>query len=558
MLAVDGPVRDASFIQPDGIAVAADGALYVADGGAQTIRLIRAGRVTTLAGSSTAGAFPDARVGGYRNGPALAALFNEPDGVAVAKDGTIYVADSLNHCIRRLSHGVVSTFAGSTTAGNTDGRGTIARFNLPKAIAIDAAGNLYVADFGVGIREVTPNGVVSTMAVPTDAKAEVYGVSAEGAGSNLRLAYTDRDSIHFVRNGVGTEVRFDGKREPWDEDVTVGRAYAIAIDGVNSVVVTDLVTNSVRFVRFPDSPFIGATSVHILAGGQKEGSTAVGGYLDGTSVRSLVDTPDAIAVAPNGNIFFSDMGNRRIREITGVNPKGPVLVDLSNLTDTSRRYRIALVGNSQMFHNVMWGDSMPGAVESTLEDGGIKSLDVSVVRMDGTGLLAEASFVSGALDSGQVNLVVLVVNPFNYAADMDKNSDLWNNEKWTAVVGDDLKRLRDNLAKSRTRLMIVYLPEAQGVTMSEVVMRSVDIDGFRNTDLPGRFKRTEAIGSLLAPLGIHYLSLVEPLQRFEESKNRYPLFNTRDVHLTPQGATWVGQQIAKDIEKWRPWLQGAR
>ncbi|MBC7921362.1 MAG: hypothetical protein H7Z75_09770 [Ferruginibacter sp.] len=152
----DGPGAAAQFNRPENLAVDAAGNVYVTDNH-RLCKISPAGLVSTLAGSGTAG---------YVDGPATAARFDSPSGLAVDGAGNLLVADGFNHCIRRVTAtGVVSTFVGNGKAGHADGSGLAARFELPSGLALDGSGNLYVADFGNGrIRKVTPSGVVSTLA----------------------------------------------------------------------------------------------------------------------------------------------------------------------------------------------------------------------------------------------------------------------------------------------------------------------------------------------------------------------------------------------------------
>jgi sugar lactone lactonase YvrE len=157
----DGLGTAAAFNTPSGLALDAAGNLYVADAGNHAIRKITPqGAVTTLAGTGTAG---------YRDGPASQAQFDGPIGVAVDAAGKVYVADTYNDRIRVIGlDGNVATLAGSDASGYGDGIGSAASFDTPCALAVDKAGTLWVADTGNGaIRRVTADGKVDTFARAT-------------------------------------------------------------------------------------------------------------------------------------------------------------------------------------------------------------------------------------------------------------------------------------------------------------------------------------------------------------------------------------------------------
>lgn len=169
---VDGNGLNARFNAPAAIATDINGNLFVADKINNVIRRITTtGVVSTYAGTGSSG---------MTNGPALSATFSTPSGVAVAPNGDVYVADTGNSVIREISSaGVVSTLAGSAgTTGSTDG--TIgARFNAPTGLALDGVGNIFVADTGNHtIRKITPSGVVSTIAGTAGSDGYADGVNA--------------------------------------------------------------------------------------------------------------------------------------------------------------------------------------------------------------------------------------------------------------------------------------------------------------------------------------------------------------------------------------------
>jgi len=193
----DGMGSAAQFGNPSygsslsGVAVESSGNVYVADTINSTIRKVTpAGLVTTLAGQAPAPSVDPWSTVGYADGVGSAARFNFPRGVAVDGAGNVYVADSGNSTVRKVAPDrVVTTLAGTAGAiGSADGAGSAARFNFPCGVAVDGAGNVYVADTGNNaIRKVTPvgpNWVVTTVA----GVARVVA-GADGIGSLAQFSF---------------------------------------------------------------------------------------------------------------------------------------------------------------------------------------------------------------------------------------------------------------------------------------------------------------------------------------------------------------------------------
>jgi hypothetical protein len=174
-----GPDAPSGALPNSPVGVACDplGDLYVADGPA-ILKISPAGVVTTLAGNES--------VSGSADGTGSAARFDVPVGVACDALGNVYVSDIIDDTIRKITpDGVVTTLAGQAgVQGSTDGTGSAARFGQPDGVACDARGNIYVADtFNHDIRKITPTGVVTTLAGKADA---LYG-NVDGSGSAARF-----------------------------------------------------------------------------------------------------------------------------------------------------------------------------------------------------------------------------------------------------------------------------------------------------------------------------------------------------------------------------------
>lgn len=198
----DGTGANARFTQPRSVAVDPAGNVFVCDYNNEDIRKITpAGVVTTIAGQGFAG---------YQDGMGTGAAFDAPTGIVADASGNLFVTDLSNGRIRKITaNGLVSTFAGNGGDGYSDGTGTAAEFNLPKGIAIDASGNLYITDSGSNrIRKITPAGVVTTVAGDGQdgnadgpaAKAEFYDpgdIVVDNSG-NLYVADVANDAIRKI------------------------------------------------------------------------------------------------------------------------------------------------------------------------------------------------------------------------------------------------------------------------------------------------------------------------------------------------------------------------
>jgi DNA-binding beta-propeller fold protein YncE len=240
----DGPAPSAGFFVPRGLAFdESTGVLYVAD----TIN----GALRSVDSSGTV--------------VTLARMLMQPHGVARDGAGTIFVADTLSHSIRKLSRGAITTVAGSS-AGYLDGA-TMPRFSSPRGIAVDPAGNLWIADTGNDvIRKISPDAQVST----------VSGGTADDHGG-----FTD---------GPPMLARFNGPK-------------GLCLDASGNLYVADTGNNAIRRVSAD-----GATVT--LAGSGRTGK------LNGLGCSAEFNQPTAVACAGSGNLFVADTGNHTIRKLS--------------------------------------------------------------------------------------------------------------------------------------------------------------------------------------------------------------------------------------------------
>jgi sugar lactone lactonase YvrE len=327
----DGNSATARFNGPHGIAIDGAGNIYVTDtqyfpasnGGGynSTIRKITpSGIVSTIAGAPF--------IHGYADGNGSAAQFDNPSGITVDAAGNLYVADTYNHSIRKISPaGVVTTFAGTKTIGSDDGTGTQARFFYPAGIASDTAGNLYVADTSNStIRRITQNAVVTTIAgVPaktggTDGASSnarfsgPSGITADASG-NLYVADTYNGTIRKI-DGSGNVSTFAGTAGVEGHVDATGAAAqfigpaGMASDTAGNLYVADSGNNVIRRI----SP---AGVVTTVAGNGTYGS------VDGNAATAEFASPMALALDKAGNIYVADTNNHTIRKIT---PAGVVSV----------------------------------------------------------------------------------------------------------------------------------------------------------------------------------------------------------------------------------------
>jgi sugar lactone lactonase YvrE len=328
--AADGTNSGALFYWPEGTAVDTNGNVYVVDNYENTVReLTPSGTnwvVTTIAGVANSS-------GGRADGLGGTARFYEPTSIATDAAGNLYVTDSGNNTIRKLApvgaNWMVTTIAGTAGfSGPADGTNGTAQFSDPSGIAVDAGGNLYVADAGnQTIRKLTPSGtnwVVTTIAgTPynfgsldgTNQVAQFFGpsgIAVDGAG-NLYVADNINSTIrkitpvgtNWVVTTIAGAAQNYGSADGINQAAQFNYPYGIAADQAGNLYVADTYNNTIRKIVPSGTNWVTSTLAGVPGGS--------GGSADGTGAGALFSNPYGIAVDGAGRVFVGDTLNGTIR-----------------------------------------------------------------------------------------------------------------------------------------------------------------------------------------------------------------------------------------------------
>ncbi len=312
-----GPATKAQLNTPQSVAVDSAGNFYIADTGNNVVRKVtQAGVISNFAGTGTAGYGGD-------NNAATGAQLNGPQGVAVDSAGNVYIADTGNSRVRKVSGGVISTIAGSGTVGyaGDNGAGPSAMLNSPTSVAVDGSGNVYIADFGNNvIRKLTAGGTISTVAgtgrqgysgdngpgtqaqlngpqgVAVDTAGNVY--IADTLNSRVRML-TATKIVTVAGNGI---VGYSGDGGPAINAELAGPT-GIAVDAAGSIYISNGSSN-IRKV-YPSGP------IATIAGANALGYTGDGG----PALTATFNGALGLAVDSTGKVYVADSGNNAIRQL---------------------------------------------------------------------------------------------------------------------------------------------------------------------------------------------------------------------------------------------------
>ena len=324
-----GAPIEAQLASPFAVALDSGGKLFIADQVNHRVRQIPAGgTISTVAGNGTAGYSGDGAA-------ASSAELYDPTGVAVDSSGNLYIADSVNNVVRKVtSSGTITTFAGSNTLGagysGDGGSATSAQLNLPLGVAVDSAGNVYIADTKNNrIRKVTPSGTITT-AVGTGAggfAGDGRGASAASINgprsvavdskSQLYIADTGNNSIRKVdTNGIITTIAGNGAGEYSGDggmavDAALRTPYGVAVDASGSVYVADYGNSRIRKIGLNGG-------IITVAGNGQFAFTGDGQIATNAALRF----PSGLVIDSANNIYVADCQNDAIRVLTPLDSDG--------------------------------------------------------------------------------------------------------------------------------------------------------------------------------------------------------------------------------------------
>jgi len=315
-----GAADQAKLYNPSGVAVDASGNLYIADTSNNCIRQVdTSGIIETVAGDGTEGYSGD-------GGPATEAKLRWPRGVAVDASGNLYIADTSNHCIWQVdTSGIITTVAGDGIEGYSGDGGPAVQASLfdPRGVAVDASGNLYIADsYNSCIRKVDMGGIITTVAgngtygysgdggPATEAKLRYpYGVAVDASG-NLYIADLTNHCIRQVdTSGIITTVAGDGTHGYSGDggpatEAKLSYPRGVAVDASGNIYIADMTNNCIRQV---DTSGIITT----VAGDGTHGYSGDGG----PTTEAKLCSPCGVAVDASGNIYIADRWNSCIRKV---------------------------------------------------------------------------------------------------------------------------------------------------------------------------------------------------------------------------------------------------
>jgi uncharacterized protein (TIGR03437 family) len=312
-----GAPASAQLNSPNGLAFDSSGNLYIADSGNQVIREISGGIIKTIAGNNTAGYSGDVASG--VTGTATDAEMRGPTGVALDSSGNIYIADTGNHVIREVSAGLIYTIAGDNTGGYMGDLGPAvdAELEFPASVAVDSAGNIFIADSGNNVIREIVAGNISTILGNGATTTLLHDPSQVLVDANDNLYICDSDGLRVLKFSLASQtvtilagdgnIGFSGDFGPAPEAELDG-PVSIALSG-GYLYIADTFNNRIRKV-YPDG------TIATIAGSSVPSYSGDGG----PALSATLSFPHGVIADGSGNVYISDTGNGVIRLLKPVTP----------------------------------------------------------------------------------------------------------------------------------------------------------------------------------------------------------------------------------------------
>ena len=539
----DGLSANASFVQPAGVLWSERAkTLFVTDLAGERVRAVKDGVVSTVAGGGVLDAEHLTVAGGYADGRGSLARFNGPLGMAVDPSGALLVADSANGVVRRIADGIVTTFAGShSDTSGADGPTGKGSLHHPLALAYASDGSLYIADLGVGLRRLGPDGTLTTVAKAPD----VTGVSVGKGRTREVVWFGTFGGLHRIDLQTKHEDDYDKASDRSSTKARLGAGFQLlALDDI-SVVYSDLANNTVRYLHEPDF-YVGS-----LNSGDSEDAADSGMFRNGPSLEAKADAPMGLAILPGERIAFADSGDGRVRDISNFSTRSFSSYDTDGVPSKhdATIERIAVVGDSYVFSNVLWDDSIPGIVQNGLDavkpPAGKRRFQVDAVRLTDSTIANQTDFITNYLAG--YDGVVFVTTNFTAGAYPQLAGATYVAPDY-AKIGDLLKSTAASLNEDGAFLNLLAIPLAFETAPWERSFARVE--NFYLSTRPEDFARLMAATK---SSGVPTFDAGPTLSRLERLPNRQELYSPEDWHLNRAGNIAIGEFLLRSLLAAKPW-----
>jgi len=530
-------VSGGGLVFPTAVAPYGKDRYVVADAALQRIFIVgNNGTITLLAGGGEPNALGSAP-GGYADGTRDVARFDAPQGIAADAKGNVYVSDTGNHCIRKITAGGrVSTLAGDPAqAGSRDGTATMARFSVPRGMTLDRNGDLLVADMLVGIRRISASGEVRTLPLPVSLPFDI-AILGDPSGATYYVVSDLEGLLIGTPSGAFSRYATENTQVKNDRGTAggtpIGHPYAVAGYGSHTIIYTDRFTNTVRiididhnYVRTIEPPANDATM--------------------------QLSEPLGIRLLPDGHsVAIVDAGRRRLSVLQlGVDraPFKPGGQALPSPPDPSKE-RIALIGDSMVWWATDWTTSIEGRAEMILNaQPRQRPIEVLPISAPASTAAAQLSYVGEICDTHMADVAAFDLNSstlrdsYSFTGPVSSPAAV---AAWSKPLKANIAAIAERCRSARVRFVVVIYPLLNEVSANEDGLRRL-LEGNVTTD-------PDAHASYLAALnGLPVVDLWPAFTAAEaaDGGDHPGLYLLSDAHLSPAGRAVFATAFADAIER---------